>query len=892
MENYLNKILFLTFLKIGTICLSQNSEYQIDNVNAQTIASCKGKFTDSKNCGSGINTDYCSNENYWVTFDSGSSSQRVRLNFLKYNLELNHDSLLFYDGQFLTSPFLSSITGYASTGASTSSTSCASVAVITSTSRYLTVRFKSDASINYNNPAVAGGFLAFMGCEPLVCNTGSDPAADECMNAPQICDMNNYCGNTGGWYTSGLESCNLGTNFSGSFCGTIENNSWVKFVASTTTAIFNITSSNCSNSTSGIQAIVYSTTDCNTFVAKSNCINQNTGSGNAVLTANSLIPGNTYYIMVDGVSGNNCDYTIQTVSGVSTVSVSSSLGTHFCPNSTTTLTANAQGTTTYSWSSIPAGVSGNTATIDVSPSVNTTYTCTITGACGGEVSSSISIVVEMPYASFTVDTLICKNEFSNFVFTGYPNSTVSYAYTGGPVNTIALDNNGSASISTAIGNPFTVYHLINVYYNNQLECIQSLTDSLTIEMIDLGELHVTSDTICLGEQINLFAIPDIEGGTFLWDTPNNDVTNNILVSPLYTSSYIVNYTKICTISDTGFVVVNPIPIQSLIDNSPLCENDTLFLTSLFITDASYQWSGPNGFTSTDQNPNLPNVSLINKGIYVLTTELNDCFTLDSLNIMINPNPIVDFKPDIFSGCSPLIVTFYNLSQPMSSTSIWDFGDGTQSTLTDSVTHQFDQVGSFSISLSSTTNGCSNDTSKINLISVNPSAIASFESHVVNGNQYQFTNTSSNANSYSWSISNNSTYNSTDVLTILPPSDTSYFVQLIASNQYNCLDTSFKYIEVDEELVFYIPNTFTPDGDDFNAFFHPIFTSGFEPDDFNLEIFNRWGELIFSCNDFQKGWDGSFNNQEAQDGTYIWRIQFLRKNSDEKVLLNGHISLLR
>ncbi len=269
------RIFFLYLVTNSNTLFGQNYQYQIDAVNGTILSSCKGKFMDSKNCGAGINTDYCSNEDYYVIFDSGSASQRVRLNFLSYNMELNHDSLSFYDGNTLSSPFISSLTGYVYTSATASGgTSCASVAVITSTGQYLYVRFKSDASINYENPAHSGGFSALMGCEPLACAAGTQIASDNCVDAPQICDLNNYCGNTGGWYTAGNEACNIGGNFGGGFCGSIENNSWVKFVASSTTAVFTITSSNCSNSSTGIQSIVYSTTDCNTFTAHSNCINQ------------------------------------------------------------------------------------------------------------------------------------------------------------------------------------------------------------------------------------------------------------------------------------------------------------------------------------------------------------------------------------------------------------------------------------------------------------------------------------------------------------------------------------------------------------------------------------------------------------------------------------------
>jgi gliding motility-associated-like protein len=93
-------------------------------------------------------------------------------------------------------------------------------------------------------------------------------------------------------------------------------------------------------------------------------------------------------------------------------------------------------------------------------------------------------------------------------------------------------------------------------------------------------------------------------------------------------------------------------------------------------------------------------------------------------------------------------------------------------------------------------------------------------------------------------------------------------------------------------LIWIPNTFTPDGDEYNNVFHPIFTSGFDPYDFNMLIFNRWGEVIFETNDAKVGWDGTYMNQLVQDGIYFYAITYGAPNSDEKSRLLGHITLIK
>jgi gliding motility-associated-like protein len=95
----------------------------------------------------------------------------------------------------------------------------------------------------------------------------------------------------------------------------------------------------------------------------------------------------------------------------------------------------------------------------------------------------------------------------------------------------------------------------------------------------------------------------------------------------------------------------------------------------------------------------------------------------------------------------------------------------------------------------------------------------------------------------------------------------------------------------EELI-YIPNTFTPDGNEHNQMFLPVFTSGFDPYEYNLSIYNRWGNLIFDSNDHKVGWDGTFNNGYAQDGTYHWIIQYGDLQTDKKTKITGFITLLK
>ena len=100
------------------------------------------------------------------------------------------------------------------------------------------------------------------------------------------------------------------------------------------------------------------------------------------------------------------------------------------------------------------------------------------------------------------------------------------------------------------------------------------------------------------------------------------------------------------------------------------------------------------------------------------------------------------------------------------------------------------------------------------------------------------------------------------------------------------------LELCPQDLIYIPNTFTPDGDEHNQSFSPVFTSGFDPYDFNMKIFNRWGEIIWETNDSNSSWDGTYNNIVCPDGIYVWAVRFGVTKSDEKKEFMGSLTIIK
>jgi gliding motility-associated-like protein len=100
------------------------------------------------------------------------------------------------------------------------------------------------------------------------------------------------------------------------------------------------------------------------------------------------------------------------------------------------------------------------------------------------------------------------------------------------------------------------------------------------------------------------------------------------------------------------------------------------------------------------------------------------------------------------------------------------------------------------------------------------------------------------------------------------------------------------IELCPETIYYIPNSFTPDGDEHNNTFKWIFTSGFDPTDFNIVIYNRWGELIFESNNHMSYWDGTYGNKICPIGMYTYKVRFGDPKTDGKYMITGNVNLIR
>jgi len=109
------------------------------------------------------------------------------------------------------------------------------------------------------------------------------------------------------------------------------------------------------------------------------------------------------------------------------------------------------------------------------------------------------------------------------------------------------------------------------------------------------------------------------------------------------------------------------------------------------------------------------------------------------------------------------------------------------------------------------------------------------------------------------------------------------------NQNNLIESVSNAVIVEKPYALYSPNAFSPDGDGINDFFK---ISGQGIIDYQIEIFNRWGQMVYKSLDLGKGWDGTFKGKNLPTGTYVYKIKSSKYGVEQKLVKNGSVALVR
>ena len=320
---------------------------------------------------------------------------------------------------------------------------------------------------------------------------------------------------------------------------------------------------------------------------------------------------------------------------------------------------------------------------------------------------------------------------------------------------------------------------------------------------------------------------------------------------------------------------------------------------------TYQWDFGDGTTSTD--PTISSHTYGTFGVFTirLTVTNNVCIETQAqqIEILAIP-PLVDFSYDPASGCVPLKVQFTNLSQFADpGTYQWDFGDQSTSSMINP-SHTYYQPGKYSVSLSaSNITGQTVNETKQAIIEVFPRPNAEFEIKprlvYIPGGILYTDNRSFDATRFIWDFGDGATS------TAFEPEhkykdEGFYTIKLVAYNQFDCADSTSleNAVKVQKGGQVLIPNAFSPNlgatgsgggmSDGKNDIFLPITRGVVE---FELLIFNRWGELLFESRDPDLGWDGTYKGKLCQQDVYIYKLAASYEDG-ERVVRVGDVNLIR
>ncbi|MDR0801577.1 choice-of-anchor L domain-containing protein [Fluviicola sp.] len=419
---------------------------------------------------------------------------------------------------------------------------------------------------------------------------------------------------------------------------------------------------------------------------------------------------------------------------------------------------------------------------------------------------------------------------------------------------------------------------------------------LHLKIDDIQPVHVDVNSVqklCPQDEAVLTAIPSGGSGPYTISWSTGETTESITVNPPATQTYIVSVTDAClheTATAPATVTVpvyQPIVLTTTPDITEICPYVPKELTVQVTGGAgnyTYSWYLANG-TVLGTNDTLevkPSTSTIyyvkiidqcgipssDSVIYVITSP--------PLVLTMSPNQLIcpgDTVPISVSATGGYGQYFYNWLHSGETTPQVFVHPYTTTSYTVSVS---DECQTFTVEGTTTVNV----TAPVADFIISSNVLfehlpITFQNLTVGGDTYQWTFGDGHSSTL---VHPNNTYDVPDT----------YYVTLIATNSIGCKDTVIKPITIQEEYWIYVPNTFTPDGNQFNNTFKASMINIKQTE---VSIYDRWGQEVFHSNSIRWEWDGTYKDFLVPDGTYTYKIKYVSNSGIEDTIV-GHVNVLK
>lgn len=441
-------------------------------------------------------------------------------------------------------------------------------------------------------------------------------------------------------------------------------------------------------------------------------------------------------------------------------------------------------------------------------------------------------------------------------------------------------------------------------------CTAHLDHNALIHPVPVADFTVADG--CQWDEFQYADLSSIEGGgPFTWAWLFGDGAPSTDQNPLhpwevwgpFTDRLIVTSTiGNCADTTTHSITIHPAPVNSM-SFAPNCyEEITPIVCTATIPMGSIDstwWevgSIPTPYNGPSINHLFPAPGLHEITLYTASDQ--GCITELTETVVIWPLPAVNYNVSDLVSCVNDLVEFTDAStipEPYANVAWEWFINGLSVDSAQNLALSFVEPGSYDVGLVVTSgNACIDTLSSVGQIIINPLPVAGFYPSPMRTGilepEIQFTDTAQGAVQWAYQFGDGHASILQHPQHLYGTFGT-YVIQQIVTNVFGCLDTAYQEVIIDPDLLIYVPNAFSPNGDGVNDVFLPSL-DGFAVREYNLTIWNRWGELIFETDDERQAWDGSLDGQEVQDGVYVWQVELHAYDFVGRKRLRGHVTVLR
>jgi gliding motility-associated-like protein len=616
--------------------------------------------------------------------------------------------------------------------------------------------------------------------------------------------------------------------------------------------------------------------------------------------SNAPFQTNSYTIALVGTSEHGCadqtsvNYTIYP--GVLALFATDTIG---CAPHNAPLINQSVGAVSYQWNFSDGQVSSETSPVmlfnapfDADVIVEAQLVATNVYGCSDTTSQNIH-VMHTPQAIAQMDTVMgCYPATAVFFNGSIGADSFNWMYGTGETSTTDAQYHEHLYINNT-DEVFTFHITLQAFTN--YGCMSS--DQLTLDVAP--EIQADFNSILQGcSPLEVYFDNISDGGSSVsWDFGDGDLSN--AYEPQHTffnwssndTTYAItlvlydNYGCSDTISRNVLVYADPIAGFEVTPQSQLWPSATVEITNTTVGgNLGATWNMNDGSFLYDMHPGSYTYEHWGEFTIQLVVSNGSCSDTTYRTIeILPPAPVANFQGPA-EGCVPLTVQFSNLSEN-AVVSTWSFGDGNQSTAENPI-YTYYQPGIYSVTLTVTgPDGNTNAMTQEQIIYVYANAVASFavtpNNVSVPGEPVYCLNLSANASSYTWDFGDGETSTEENPLHYYQDRG-DYDVTLVAVNENGCSDTLtlLGLVHANDVGMIEFPNAFSPNvvessGGYYNI--HSLDNDVFFPmhkgvEEYKLQIYNKWGELLYESKDIAKGWDGYYRGQLVKQDVYVWKVE--------------------